>query len=572
MLGCGGLKPFARIMITSRTLTIDDVPAGGRAAAGRPSRPHTSLFERPEAPIVAALLVAVLTVLALTTSRSAGLVAALWAPAGLAVAAWLRGGRSARYDWAFGGLLAAGFAAGNLLAGNTVLLTAMFTVANMIDVIAAVALVRRFAPRLDFNDARSTARFLVLAGGVAPLPAALFTAACLSASGASFGATFETWWFGHALSIAIIAPFILSLRRQTLSALRDPFRVVECVLLLGATAACALMVFTQQSAPLPFLLTPLMILVAARLRVAGASAAILIVAVIAILATMFGHGPMQLAVDATPAGRVALAQLFLLMGCLPALLVAALLQERDTLAGIARADQLRAEAASEGKSRLLANVAHEIKSPIGGIIGIGELWAGGKLGPVSQTQAEMSDMLVKTARQVETLAHDLLDVARAESGAVQVDLRSVDIPGLIEDVKRAVALQPEARNLRLETVSEGENLVAVADSVRLSQVLGNLATNAVKYAASGGVVIFRVLRAGDAVRIEVIDRGPGLTPEKQAQLFEPFNRLGMERSAIEGHGIGLALAKRLVELQRGRIGVISAAGEGAMFWVELPAA
>src|SRR5690606_2070187 len=222
VLGCGGLKPFARIMITSRTLTIDDVPAGGRAAAGRPSRPHTSLFERPEAPIVAALLVAMLTVLALTTSRSAGLVAALWAPAGLAVAAWLRGGRSARYDWAFGGLLAAGFAAGNLLAGNTVVMTAMFTVANMIDVIAAVALVRRFVPRLDFNDARTTGRFLVLAAAVAPLPAAMFTAACLAAAGQSFTATFETWWFGHALSIAIIAPFILSLRRQTLATLRDP--------------------------------------------------------------------------------------------------------------------------------------------------------------------------------------------------------------------------------------------------------------------------------------------------------------------------------------------------------------
>ena len=84
--------------------------------------------------------------------------------------------------------------------------------------------------------------------------------------------------------------------------------------------------------------------------------------------------------------------------------------------------------------------------------------------------------------------------------------------------------------------------------------------------------MFRVSRIYDGVRIEVSDRGPGLTPEKQAQLFEPFNRLGLERSSVEGHGIGLALAKRLVELQGGSIGVDSVQGEGATFWVELPAA
>lgn len=181
-------------------------------------------------------------------------------------------------------------------------------------------------------------------------------------------------------------------------------------------------------------------------------------------------------------------------------------------------------------------------------------------------------MLVKTARQVEALSHDLLDVAQAESGAVKVELRPTDVLGILEDVRRATALRPEARALSLKVVCEGAGLVVIADSQRLAQVIDNLATNAVKYAAGGGEVTFAARRVQHGVRIEVVDRGPGLSPEKQVQLFEPFNRLGLERSAVEGHGIGLALAKRLVELQGGSIGVESVPGEGSTFWIELPAA
>lgn len=285
---------------------------------------------------------------------------------------------------------------------------------------------------------------------------------------------------------------------------------------------------------------------------------------------MMGAGPYPALISGP--GRALMAQLLVLFGYMPVLLVAALLEERDRLAERARAGQLRAERASEAKSRLLANVAHEIKSPVGGIIGIGELWKSGQLGPVSETQAEMAGMLVKTARQVEALSHDLLDVARAESGAVKLDLRPTDVPGILEDVRRSMALRSDAARLKLEVLCEGDGLVALADSQRLVQVIGNLASNAVKYGASGGSVIFRARRIFDGVRIEVIDRGPGLTPEKQAQLFEPFNRLGLERSTVEGHGIGLALAKRLTELQGGTIGVSSTPGEGATFWVELPTA
>jgi signal transduction histidine kinase len=270
--------------------------------------------------------------------------------------------------------------------------------------------------------------------------------------------------------------------------------------------------------------------------------------------------------------RALMAQLLVLFGYLPIMLVAALLEERDRFADRARLGQVRAEKASAAKSRLLANVAHEIKSPVGGVIGIGELWKAGQLGAVSTSQAEMADILVSTARQVEALAHDLLDLAQAESGAVKVELRPTDVTGVLEDVRRTTALQSGARGIRLDVISERVGLVALADSQRLTQVIAKLASNAVKYGGSGGVVVLRAAMIRDQVRIEVVDRGSGLSVEKQSQLFEPFNRPGLERSTVEGHGIGLALARRLVELQGGSIGVTSAPGEGATFWVELPAA
>ena len=541
------------------------------AATGRDAAQASSGLGQPMAPVFTAMAVMVLVVLSITFARSADAVAALWGAGGLAVAVWLRTSRGPLYDLSFGGLIAIGVAAGNLLAGNPPELVAMFTVANMLDIYVAVLLARRFAPTLNLASVKGTVRFLLSAALVAPFPAAVFVGGMLWwLQDASFLETAQTWWFGHALSVAVLSSFGLALTRREVVKFRAPARALEAVVLLGLVTSVALVVFSNQNMPIAFVIMPLLLLIAVRLRMLGVTAALVILSVIAVGGSMQGLGPYAVAFDGPD--RAMMAQLLVLFGFLPIMLVAALLEERDRLSDRAKTGQVRAERASEAKSRLLANVAHEIKSPVGGIIGIGDLWKNGQLGPITATQTEMADMLVKTARQVEALAHDLLDVARAESGAVKVELRPTDVPGVLEDVKRAVALRPEAQGLRLEVVSEGDGLVALADSQRLTQVVSNLASNAVKYGRSGGIVTFRASKIYDGVRIEVTDRGPGLSPEKQTQLFEPFNRLGLERSTVEGHGIGLALAKRLVELQGGSIGVSSVAGEGATFWVELPAA
>lgn len=560
-------------MTNSRVLTAPEIdPVGDSFAPAARKATVTSLFNDPIAPIVTVVGVMLLTVLAISTARTAGLVAVLWAANALAVAQWLRSGRGWSYDLCFGALIAIGVLSGQFLAGNQPELAVMFTMANMVEIIAGVVLARRFAPTLNLGSVEGACRFLLSVALIAPIGGALLAATGLSVMmGADFLTSFKTWWFGHALGLAVVAPFVLALDKQPLSNLLSPWRIAETVFLFGLLVAVCVSVYFILTVPLGFAMIPVLILIAARLRVLGVTAGLVVMALCATSALMLGAGPWRW-VDSPLADRAILMQLTLLLGYVPIILVASLLEERDRLSEQAKAGQLRAERASAAKSRLLANVAHEIKSPVSGIIGIGDLWSSGQLGQVTQTQKDMAHMLVKTARQVEALSHDLLDVARAEAGAVKVDLRPTDVVGLLQDVSRAVALRPEARRMEMTVQAEGNGLIALADSQRLAQVIDNLATNAVKYAASGRTLTFRAHRVFNAVRIEVIDKGPGLSLEKQAQLFEPFNRLGLERSAVEGHGIGLALAKRLVELQRGSIGVESSPGEGATFWIELPIA
>jgi len=566
-------------MPASPALNIDDGDLTGVAQTAPTARSRATLsaangvFSDPLTPMLTAVAVAVLVVLSITYARSPDHFVVLWLPNAVAVAMWLRGGRGQAFDLSFGALMATGIVAGQLMAGYGPTAALAMGAAHTLEIVVAVFLARRFAPGQGLTSVKSTVRTGLATAIAAPVPAAIVAALVLMwlRDDVPFLQGAQTWWLSHAVGMLIGLPLLLSINRRSLLVIRRPWRILEWAALLGAVAGLLYAIYFGSARHLSFLLNPLLVLVVIRLRMPGVMTAVAVVS-IAVLASVL-YLPVPAYRMGIPIGeRIMIGQFMVLFMAMFFVLAASFLDERDQMSARARAGQKRAELTSEAKSRLLANVAHEIKSPVGGVIGIGELWASGQLGPVTATQKEMAEMLVKTARQIETLAHDLLDVARAESGAVKVELRPTDVAGILQDIRRATALRPEARAVTLDVRCEGEGLVALADSQRLSQVIDNLATNAVKYGAEGGVVTFRACRMEDLIRIEVSDRGPGLSLEKQNQLFEPFNRLGLERSAVEGHGIGLALAKRLVELQDGAIGVDSVVGEGATFWVELPAA
>lgn len=556
--------------IETQAVRKSHAQAQARRATKDEGREATRAFEHPLTLIATGLAIAVLVVVSVTFTRSSSLVAGLWGGGGIAIAVWLRNSKSRNEDGAFIAVLAIGMLVGEILAGNAPGYSLVFAFANVLEMMIAVVLTRRIAPGQNMASATMAGRFVFAAALVAPIPAGIFVSCFLTLTGqGEFLETFQTWWFGHAIGIAILGCLGLALTRASIARLLRPARVIEFVVLMLAIGLVYTAIYDGRLT-FGFVLLPLLMLASARLGVIGAASSLLIVAVLAVGSALNGAGPYLR--DAPVADQVMAAQLLVLIGYVPMILLASLLEDRNQLAARAKAGQARAERASEAKSRLLANVAHEIKSPVAGIIGIGDLWKDGQLGEITPQQAEMAEMLVRTARQVEALAHDLLDVARAEAGAIKVEVRPTDVSGLLEDTRIAALLRPEARDLTIEVEVDGEGLTVLADSQRLAQVIANLTSNALKYGASGGRVVLRAARSSDCVRIEVVDFGPGLTVEKQAQLFEPFNRLGLERSTIEGHGVGLALAKRLVELQHGSIGVVSEPGKGATFWVQMPKA
>jgi signal transduction histidine kinase len=182
--------------------------------------------------------------------------------------------------------------------------------------------------------------------------------------------------------------------------------------------------------------------------------------------------------------------------------------------------------------------------------------------------------VLKNGQHLLELINQVLDLARIEAGQTNISLESVDLsPVISECLDLARPLVGQSR-IELDFLPVAEALPpARADKSVLRQVLLNLISNAIKYNRDGGRVAISAERTSEnKVRVTVADTGPGIPREKQAQIFEPFNRLGLEGSTTDGAGIGLTISKQLVEQMEGRIGFESEIGRGSRFWIELPVA
>lgn len=230
-----------------------------------------------------------------------------------------------------------------------------------------------------------------------------------------------------------------------------------------------------------------------------------------------------------------------------------------------------AEQASHAKSEFLSRMSHELRTPLNAILGFAQLMNTDPEAPLAPRQQEDMQHILKAGWHLLELINDVLDLARIESGRMQLDMASLDLGMVVRECSGLISPLAVKRGVQvIDSAGADEPHWVEADQMRLKQVLLNLMSNAVKFNSEQGSVTL-VYRATDdgMLRIGVVDTGPGIAPELQSQLFQPFARLDADKKGVDGTGIGLAISKRMVELMGGRIGVASEPGHGSEFWIEL---
>ncbi len=234
----------------------------------------------------------------------------------------------------------------------------------------------------------------------------------------------------------------------------------------------------------------------------------------------------------------------------------------------------RAEAASRAKSDFLANMSHELRTPLNAILGFAQLLEfNSAREPLTTKQGRAVEQIAKSGRHLLRLIDEVLDLARVEAGRLSMSVEAVDVGGVIDEVVSTLQPVAEAAEVTIHVRGATDVPSILADRTRLTQVLSNLVSNAIKYNRRGGAVHVETQRNRDGLaEVSVRDTGMGIPVDRLAELFQPFNRLGREHGPIEGTGIGLTITNRLVEAMEGRIEVDSTPGVGSIFRVSLPVA
>ena len=231
-----------------------------------------------------------------------------------------------------------------------------------------------------------------------------------------------------------------------------------------------------------------------------------------------------------------------------------------------------AERASNAKSEFLSQMSHELRTPLNAILGFGQVLESDPQEPLTTFQQQSVTEILKGGSHLLELINEILDLSRIETGHLTLSLESVNLGLLTEEL--ITLCEPVAKKCHVELLNYvplHDDLFVFADRIRLKQVLLNLVSNAIKYNRTGGTVKIDAGTNGmETISISITDTGVGIPEERMKDLFQPFNRLGSEKTEIEGTGVGLTITKQLVEKMNGRILVESQAGVGSTFTVIMP--
>lgn len=230
----------------------------------------------------------------------------------------------------------------------------------------------------------------------------------------------------------------------------------------------------------------------------------------------------------------------------------------------------QAQAANEAKTHLMSSISHELRTPLNAILGFAQLMRMDCSPETDPEAADYLDEILLASRHLNQLLADILDWSSLQAKRPRLELKRVEVCALMRECAELVALDVQRHGLQLALELPPAPIVVLAEPRRLRQILLNLLSNAIKYNSPSGQIRLGIETVAGQVRLVVEDTGLGIDEALQAQLFEPFQRLGRENSNIHGAGIGLSLSLEYAKLMSGSIGVKSKLGAGSVFWVALP--
>ncbi|HEX4234228.1 MAG TPA: CHASE domain-containing protein [Caldimonas sp.] len=232
-----------------------------------------------------------------------------------------------------------------------------------------------------------------------------------------------------------------------------------------------------------------------------------------------------------------------------------------------------AELSNRAKSDFLSRMSHELRTPLNAMLGFAQLLEIDRRHPLTAGQRPWVAQIQQAGWHLLEMINDVLDLSRIDSGNLRLQTGTLELGEVVQATTALVASDADKRGIRISQELAPEAAAILGDATRVKQILTNLLSNAVKYNIDNGRVhVASRLSAPDVVEVSVTDTGMGMTPEQMEELFRPFNRLGRERTTLQGTGIGLVISRRLAELMGGSIRVKSVPGEGSSFILRLPKA